>query len=266
LTLIWGMMNVLNFAHGEFVTLGMFTAFLAFSFWHTGPLVFIPLAAIVLFVIGQVVYYALIRDVMRGPMFAQVLATFGLLLFIRYMLFWIFSPNYRTLPSTLLGGTAHIDGLYVSYPKLIAALVAIALTAAVYYLLVRTQIGSQMLAVAEDREAARLMGIDPDRVQALAWGISAACAGVAGALLATFYYISPDVGGTFVLFAFVAVTLGGFGSVPGAMLAGPIIGVVQVATGYYTSPQFAEIAVFTLFILVLWLRPQGLLGRSIGGT
>ncbi|HYM26917.1 MAG TPA: branched-chain amino acid ABC transporter permease, partial [Steroidobacteraceae bacterium] len=139
---------------------------------------------------------------------------------------------------------------------------AAALTVGMHLLLTRTAIGSQLLAVAEDRNAAMLMGIRPDRRQALAWGLSAASAGIAGALMAISFPFSPEVGGTFALIAFVVVTLGGFGSVPGALLAGLIVGLIQALSAYWFGPIYKDIVVYGLFAALLWFRPQGLLGRA----
>ena len=226
LTLVWGMMNVINFAHGDFVMVGMYLAFLAVLWLHTGPLVFTAVAAVLLFGFGVGVYYGLIRHVMRGPMLAQILSTFGLALLVRYTAFWIFSANFVTLPGRVLAGTVRLGPIVVGVPQLVAGGVALVLTLGMHGLLTRTAVGSQILAVAEDRQAAALMGIHADRMQALAWGFSSAAAGIAGALIATFYYISPDVGVSLVLIAFVVVSFGGFGSVPGALVAGLLIGVI----------------------------------------
>lgn len=263
LTLIWGMMNFINFAHGEFVMLGMYVALLVVTYLAGGPAAFGLAAAVVMFVLGALIYVAVIRHVMRGPMLAQILSTFGLALLLRYSAFWIFSADFRTLPETSLSGTINAGGILISIPQLVSGLVAAALTLGMHLMLTRTRIGSQLLAVAEDRNAAMLMGIRPDRMQALAWGLSAASAGIAGALMATSYPFSPGVGETFVLTAFVVVTLGGFGSVPGAMLAGLIIGLIQALSAYYLGPIYKDVVVYALFVALLWLRPQGLLGTIV---
>jgi branched-chain amino acid transport system permease protein len=263
LTLIWGMMNFINFAHGEFVMLGMYVALLVVTYLAGGPAAFGLAAAVALFVLGAAIYVAVIRHVMRGPMLAQILSTFGLALFLRYSAFWIFSADFRTLPATSLSGTIDIGGILISIPQLVAGIVAAVLTIGMHLMLTRTAIGSQLLAVAEDRHAAMLMGIRPDRMQALAWGLSAASAGIAGALMATSYPFSPGVGETFVLTAFVVVTLGGFGSVPGAMLAGLIVGLIQALSAYYLGPIYKDVVVYALFVALLWLRPQGLLGTTV---
>ena len=262
LTLIWGMMNVINFAHGEFVMIGMYLAFLIVTYLHGGPLVFGPAAAAALFLFGIVVYYALIRHVMRGPMLAQILSTFGLALLLRYLAFWIFTANFKTLPENLIPGVIDIGGIRLCMPQVVAGVVALLLTLGMHLLLTRTVIGSRLLAVSEDRQAAMLMGIRPDRMQALAWGLSAGGTGIAGALIATFYYISPTVGESLALTAFVVVTLGGFGSVPGAMLAGLLIGVIQSLSSYWLGPVYKDIIVYALFVAVLWVRPEGLFGKA----
>lgn len=260
LTLIWGMMNFINFAHGEFVMLGMYVAYLVLTWLGGGPTLFGLVAALGLFILGVVIYFSLIRQVMRGPMLAQILSTFGLALLLRYAAFWIFSPNFVTLPPTSISGTINLHGILLGVPQLVAGVVAAVLTIGMHLLLTRTAIGSQLLAVAEDRNAAMLMGIRPDRMQALAWGLAAGSAGIAGALMALSYPFSPSVGETFALTAFVVVTLGGFGSVPGALLAGLIIGLIQALSAYYFGPVYKDVVVYGLFVSLLWLRPQGLLG------
>jgi branched-chain amino acid transport system permease protein len=259
LTLIWGMMNFINFAHGEFVMLGMYVA-LVVTWGHFGPEAYAPAAAIVLFALGAIVYAGLIRHVMRGPMLSQILSTFGLALLLRYSAFYIFKSDFRTLPDTSLSSTLDLGGIYVSKAQLLAGVVAGLLALGMHVLLTRTPLGSRMLAVAEDRSAAMLMGIRPDRMQALAWGLAAASAGIAGALMAIAYPFSPSVGETFVLTAFVVVSLGGFGSVPGAVIAGLTVGLVEALAGFLIGPIYKDIVVYGMFVAVLWIRPQGLLG------
>ncbi len=129
-------------------------------------------------------------------------------------------------------------------------------------MLTRTALGSRMLAVAEDASAAELMGIRPQRMQAIAWALAAAATGIAGALIANFFYVAPTVGETLGLVAFVTVSLGGFGSVPGALIAGLLIGVIELVSAYEIGAVYKDIVVYALFVLVLWLRPQGLLGKA----
>ncbi|HEX5509007.1 MAG TPA: branched-chain amino acid ABC transporter permease [Pseudolabrys sp.] len=262
LTLIWGMMNFINFAHGEFVMLGMYVALLAVVWLGGGPAVFGFAAAVALFILGVVVYAGLIRHVMRGPMIAQILSTFGLALLLRYTAFFIFSANFVSLPQTSLSGTVNVGGILMPLAQLVSGVLAVALTIGLHFMLTRTAIGSKLLAVSEDRNAAMLMGIRPNRMQALAWGLSAGAGGIAGALMAISYPWSPSVGETFGLTAFVVVALGGFGSVPGALYAGLIVGLIQAVSAYWLGPIYKDIVVYALFVALLWLRPQGLMGKA----
>jgi branched-chain amino acid transport system permease protein len=262
LTLIWGMMNFINFAHGEFVMLGMYVALLVVVHFGGGPAAFGLAAAVLLFALGVAVYLSLIRHVLRGPMLSQILSTFGLALLLRYTAFWIFSANFVSLPDTWLTGSIKLGGIYLPVAQLVAGVVAITLTIALHVLLTRTIVGSKLLAVAEDRGAAMLMGIRPDRMQALAWGLSAGAAGIAGALMATAYPWSPSVGETFGLIAFVVVALGGFGSVLGSLYAGLIIGLIQAVSAFWLGAIYKDIVVYGLFVALLWLRPQGLMGKA----
>jgi branched-chain amino acid transport system permease protein len=255
-------MNFINFAHGEFVMLGMYVALLTVTYLGGGPVLFSLTAAVTLYGIGIIIYLTLIRHVMKGPMLAQILSTFGLALLLRYAAFWIFSANVVSLPQTTLSGIVDVGGILMPMSQLVAGVVAIVLTVGLHLLLTRTNIGSRLLAVAEDRNAAMLMGIRPDRMQALAWGLAAGSAGIAGALMAISYPWSPSVGETFGLTAFVAVTLGGFGSVPGALYAGLIIGLIQALSAYWLGAIYKDIVVYAMFAALLWLRPQGLMGKA----
>jgi branched-chain amino acid transport system permease protein len=262
LTLIWGMMNVVNFAHGDFVMLGMYVAFFTFTLVGAGPLVSVPLAALLLAGLGAVVYLGLIRHVMRGPMLAQILSTFGLALLLRYGAFWAFSSNFVTLPDTLVGGTFALGGLRIEASRLLAGGVALLLTLGMHLMLTRTMLGSRLLAVSEDRSAAMLVGIRPEPMQALAWALAGASTGIAGALIALFFYVSPTVGEALTLIAFITVSLGGFGSVPGALIAGVLIGVIQALSAFWAGAVYQDVVIYALFLALLWVRPQGLLGRA----
>ncbi len=262
LTLIWGMMNVVNFAHGDFVMLGMYVAFFTYSLLGAGPWLGVPLAALLLAALGAVTYLAVIRHVMRGPMLGQILSTFGLALLLRYGAFWAFTSNFRTLPNTLTGGTFEFAGLRLEGARLLAGGVALLLTVGMHLMLTRTTLGSRLLAVSEDRSAAMLVGIRPEPMQTLAWALAGASTGIAGALIALFFYVSPTVGEGLTLIAFVTVSLGGFGSVPGALFAGLLIGVIQGLSAFLIGATYQDVVIYALFLGLLWVRPQGLLGRA----
>jgi branched-chain amino acid transport system permease protein len=262
LTLIWGMMNVVNFAHGDFVMLGMYSAVVIWTALGGGPWASVPVAAILIATLGVVSYFLLVRHIMKGPMLAQILGTFGLALFLRYAAFWTFGANFRTLPDTLIGGSFVLGGIRFDGPRVLAGVVGLGVTLLLHLMLTRTALGSRMLAVSEDATAAQLMGIRPQRMQALAWALAGGATGIAGALIATFFYTSPTVGETLAIVAFVTVSLGGFGSVLGALVAGLLIGVVESLSAYLIGPVYKDVIVYVLFVLVLWFRPQGLMGKA----
>ena len=153
LTLVGGLMNIVNFAHGDFVMLGMYVAYVVYTVFGGGPLLGAPLATLLLATLGVIVYFALIRDIMKGPMLAQILGTFGLALLLRYSVFWWFGANFLTLPQNIVGGTIVAFGLRIEAARLLAGLVALLVTLALHLLLTRTALGSKMLAVAEDAES-----------------------------------------------------------------------------------------------------------------
>ena len=262
LTLIWGMMNVVNFAHGDFVMLGMYTAVVVWTGLGGGPWASVPMAAILIGTLGVISYFFLVRHIMKGPMLAQILGTFGLALFLRYGALYAFGANFKSLPDNLVGHSFVLGGIRFEGSRVLAAVVGLGVTLALHLILTRTAIGSRMLAVSEDATAAQLMGIRPQRMQALAWAMAGAATGIAGALIALFLPISPTSGETLAIVAFVTVSFGGFGSVIGALVAGLLIGVVESLTAYLIGPIYKEVIVYTLFVLVLWFRPQGLMGKA----
>jgi branched-chain amino acid transport system permease protein len=262
LTLIWGMMNVVNFAHGDFVMLGMYTAVVIWTGLGGGPWASVPMAAILIGTLGVISYFFLVRHIMKGPMLAQILGTFGLALFLRYGALYAFGANFKSLPDNLVGHSFVLGGIRFEGSRVLAAVVGVGVTLALHLILTRTAIGSRMLAVSEDATAAQLMGIRPQRMQALAWAMAGAATGIAGALIALFLPISPTSGETLAIVAFVTVSFGGFGSVIGALVAGLLIGVVESLSAYLIGPIYKEVIVYTLFVLVLWFRPQGLMGKA----
>jgi branched-chain amino acid transport system permease protein len=262
LSLIWGMMNVVNFAHGDFVMLGMYAAVMVWTALGGGPWASVPIAAMLIATLGVVSYFLLVRHIMRGPMLAQILGTFGLALFLRYGALFLFGANFKTLPDDLVGHSFILGGIRFEGARVLAGAVGLIVTIGLHLMLTRTSVGSRMLAVSEDATAAQLMGIRPQRMQALAWALAGGATGIAGALIATFFYTSPNVGETLSIVAFVTVSLGGFGSVLGALVAGLLIGVLESVTAYMISPIYKDVVVYVVFVLVLWFRPQGLMGKS----
>ncbi len=261
LSLIWGVMDVINFAYGEYLMWAMYLTF----FLHAGaglePVLSLPLNAAVLFAAGVLTYRLVIRRVLEGPIFAQLLSTFGLFVLLRYVAWLLFRPDDRQAQSALATVVVGVAGLRVSAGELVAFAGSVLATSALFWFLKWTKTGKALRALAQDREAALALGIETDRLYAIAWGISAAAAGIAGSLVSPFMYVNPLVGDVFLLPAFAAVALGGFGNVYGAFAGGLLIGVVNVTGGTLTVPKVKLALVYLVFVAVLFWRPKGLWGR-----
>jgi branched-chain amino acid transport system permease protein len=262
LTMIFGVMEIVNFAHGEFLMLGMYGSFWLFALLALDPLLTLPLTVLMLFAFGMLLYRLVIKRIIDAPPLSQIFTTFGLMLLFRGLAQFLWKPDFRTIENSLVSGSVKLLGTQLGRPQLVAGVGAVIVTGIVYFFLNRTRLGAALEATASDKDAARLMGIDSHKMFALAWGIGAACAGAAGVLLSTFFPIFPEVGANFILIAFVVVNLGGFGSVTGAFWAGMLVGVIEVMGGLLLGPQYKMAVVLTLFLAVLMFRPQGLMGKA----
>ncbi|HEX9052700.1 MAG TPA: branched-chain amino acid ABC transporter permease [Anaeromyxobacter sp.] len=260
LTLIWGVMNIVNFAHGDFLMLAMFVSFWLFTLVGLDPLLSVPISALLLFVLGLLIYRFAVSKVMRGPMLAQLVVTFGISIFLANTAVLLWTPDYRLIDRTLLSGTWSFGTVQVSIAKLVSSVGSVLVTVALLLFLRRTRTGKAILATEMNRDSALLMGVNTDRVNALSFGIGSALVGIAGAFLSMYYYIYPQVGGLFGTISFAIVALGGFGSITGAFVAGILVGLVQTLGGYFFDPAYKYAIVFLLYLLTVWIRPQGLLG------
>lgn len=262
LTMIFGVMDIVNFAHGEFLMLGMYSAFWMFSLYALDPIYTLPLTVLMLFAFGVLLYQFVIVRIINAPMLSQIFTTFGIMILLRGIAQFLWKPDFRSIENSMVSGTVKALGVQVGQPQLVAGIGAIVITGLIYFFLHRTRLGAALEATASDKEAARLMGIDSHKMFALAWGVAAACAGAAGVLLSTFFPIFPDVGANFILLAFVVVNLGGFGSITGAFWAGILVGLIEVMGGLLLGPQYKTAVVLVLFLGVLMFRPQGLMGKA----
>jgi branched-chain amino acid transport system permease protein len=260
LTLIWGVMNIVNFAHGDFLMIGMFTSFWLFTLYGVDPLFSIPICFVLLFVLGMLIYRFIVSKVMKGPMLAQLVVTFGVSIFLSNLAVYFWTPDFRLLPPTILDGTWEIGDITLSIPKVIASVGSVVTSLVMFLFLKKTKTGKAILATEMDRDSALLMGINTDRINSLSFGIGAALVGVAGAFLSTYYYIYPQVGGLFGTIAFCVVALGGFGSIEGAFIAGILVGLTQTLGGYFFDPSYKYAIVFMIYLITIWIRPMGLLG------
>jgi branched-chain amino acid transport system permease protein len=265
LSLIFGLMDVVNFAHGEFLMLAMYATF-GFVF-ATGldPLVATPFVVTIMFAMGVAVYTGVIRHALRSRINAgmvQIFATFGLGLLIQGLAQYYFTPDYRNIGASWLGEhTVSIAGIFLPCPQIYGGLISIAVFSGLHLLMTRTDFGRALEATREDKGAVALVGIDRNRIFALGWGLGAALVGLAGSVLAIFYYIHPQVGGAFALIAYVTVALGGFGSIFGALIAGLIVGLTESVTAMILPPALKSVGIYSLYLAVLFVRPTGLFGK-----
>lgn len=264
LSLIFGLMDVVNFAHGELLMIAMFATLLLHESLGLDPIVLVPIVAIVLFGLGVAIYRLFIARAMSVTFNAgmvQIFVTFGLAIFIRGAAQFFFGGQFRAINTSWLANkTVAIGGIYLPLPQLAASFVCLAAFGALLAMS-RTEFGRALEATREDRDAVGLIGIDRDHIFALGWGMGAAAVGIAGVMLANFYYISPQVGANFAVIAYVTVALGGFGSLGGALIAGIVIGEVEALTALFLEPSLKQVGMFAIYLLVLMVRPRGLFGR-----
>jgi branched-chain amino acid transport system permease protein len=261
LSLIFGLMEIVNFAHGEMLMLAMFASFWTWALWGLDPLLSLPLTAGLLAALGWATYRGLVRFILDAPMLAQIFATFGLAVFLRSGAQALWGADFHLVKEPLVEGRLVAGGVFVGLPQLVASGGALLAFGLLYLFITRTETGLALQATAQDRQAASLMGIDTQRMFALGWAVGGACVGVAGGLLTTFFYVFPEVGAPFALLAYVAVALGGFGNVPATLAGGVVVGLVEVLGGLVFDPSLKLIGVFGLYLVVVLWRPQGLFGR-----
>ena len=277
LTIIFGVMDIVNFAHGEFLMIGMYTGLLTAQATGIDPLFTLPVAALVGFLLGVICYKSFIKFLLRGPMIAQLLGTFGLMLLLRNLALMIFGSEDRALHHGILVGKSFDIGMGIILPatKLAAAALSVVAFWGVWMLMHRTKIGNALRATALNAQGARYMGIPTERMNALAWGIGGATVCIAGALIVNFWSVSPFIGLLFTMIAFAIVALGGFGSVPGAFFAGLVVGLIMEIPGFwdfitYTfnitwmaevpMTSFKYMWVYLAYFLIMVIRPRGLFG------
>jgi branched-chain amino acid transport system permease protein len=262
LTMIFGVMKVINFAHGDLVMVGMYVTWLLFQHWHIDPFLSILITGPLLFLLGAVLQRGFIQRVLGAAEENQILLTIGLGLLLSNTAMLLFTSDYQLLTTSYSSASYSLFGVSVSEPLLFAFIVTGLVALGLYAFLMTTDTGAAIRATAQDREAAQLMGINVTRMSMLAFGIGSALAGIAGALIAPTYYIFPQVGHAFTLKSFVIVVLGGMGSVIGATIGGVLIGIVESMAALYLASGLKEAVVFGLFLLLLLFRPAGLLGRA----
>ncbi|MEW8979256.1 MAG: branched-chain amino acid ABC transporter permease [Symbiobacterium sp.] len=262
LALVYGVMDIVNMAHGAFLMVGMYTTYLLVTHLGIDPYVGIPITAPVLFLMGMLIQRLVIHRVATASHMNQILLTVGLSMVLVNTAQLLFTADYRQVRTSYAETVIRIGGVAMNLAYIISFAVAVAITVALYWYLMKSEFGRALRATAQDLHAAQLMGIDVQRVQMTAFGLGMALAGAAGALLTPVYYLYPTVGENFGLKAFTMVVLGGMGSVVGAALGGVTLALAESMGQIFVGHELKDAIGFIVFVLVLLLRPQGLFGRA----
>ena len=262
LTLIFGVMRVVNFAHGALMMLGMYTTYWSFTLLHIDPYLSILICIPVLFLIGAIFQKFLISRILDAPEHNQLLLTLGVSLFLENLVVFLWSPDYRVTRTSYEFAYLYLGEISISLLRVLAFATSMIVAAVIYLLLTKTDMGKAIRAASEEPRGALLMGINVRRLYWITFGIGAACAGVAGSATAPFFPAYPTVGGIFVITAFMVVVLGGMGNVLGAFVGGLIIGLADAVGGMLFPGAMKSLISFVLFILILLFKPTGLFGSS----
>jgi branched-chain amino acid transport system permease protein len=262
LTMIFGILEVINFAHGEIYMIGAFMTLYFTTLLGIPFLLAIPISMVVVALLGLMIQRVVFRPIIGKPMINGMLISFGLSVFLMNLSILLFKADPRSLES----GYAHVNirffGLQITLERLLAIIVAIVLVSLLYLFIQRTKIGTAMRAVAEDREAAQAVGVNIARIYLLTFAIGCALAASAGSIAGAIFFVSPIMGWTPAIKSFVVVILGGFGNITGAILASLILGIVESLGGGYISYAYKDAYAFIILLLAFLLKPEGLLGGS----
>jgi branched-chain amino acid transport system permease protein len=266
LTLIYGVLHIINFAHGASLMMALYGVYALKERWGIDPYVALPIMVPAMFVLGYAMQRLIINRASHGKDENILLVTLGLSIVMENVALLFFKSDTRTIDTSYTLTTVAIGPeaaqVMVSLPKLVAFAGALVVSALLIIILQRTDLGRAIRAVAKEKQGARLMGIDVEHVYAMCFGLGLACLGAAACFLLPAYYVNPQVGNGFVLVAFTVVVLGGMGSFAGALLGGLLIGVVESFGGLFLGESLGQVGIFVIFIAVLLLRPQGLFGAK----
>jgi len=263
LTLIYGVLHIINFAHGAALMVALYAVYLLKAHLGIDPYLALPIVVPGMFVLGYALQRGIINRASHGKDENILLVTLGLSIVLENLALLVFKSDTRTIETSYTLTTVQIGPAFIALPKLVAFAGALVASALLLWIVTRTDLGRAIRAVAKEKHGAKLMGIDVDHVYALCFGIGLACLGAAACFLLPAYYVNPQVGSGFVLVAFTIVVLGGMGSFAGALVGGLLIGVVESIGGLFLGESLGQIGIFAIFIAVLLFRPQGLFGARV---
>jgi branched-chain amino acid transport system permease protein len=262
LALVWGVLNIVNLAHGAFIMLGAYSSWYLYAYAHIDPFLGLPVTAAVMFILGYALQRGLLNLVIRAPMFNTLLITFGLEVVLTYLAQLVFSADFRTINPPYAGSSLAWGPVVFPVARLGAFGVAITLTAGMWLLLLHTRLGRAIRATAQNLTAARLYGVEPRHLYAMTFGLGIALAGAAGTLYGTVSQINPYIGATLTAKSFAIAIIGGLDNPLGVIVGGLFLGIVESLTALYIGQTFADVASFGILVLVLIVRPGGLLGKT----
>jgi branched-chain amino acid transport system permease protein len=262
LTLIYGVLHIVNFAHGAALMVALYAVYLLKTHFGIDPYLALPIVVPGMFVLGYALQRLVINRASHGKDENILLVTLGLAIVLENLALMLFKSDTRTIETGYTLTTVQIGPAFIALPKLVAFAGALVACALLLWTVARTDLGRAIRAVAKEKHGAMLMGIDVDHVYAMSFGIGLACLGAAACFLLPAYYVNPQVGAGFVLVAFTIVVLGGMGSFGGALLGGLLIGVIESLGGLFLGESLGQIGIFAIFIAVLLFRPQGLFGTK----
>lgn len=262
LALVWGVLNIVNLAHGAFIMLGAYVSWYLFTDAHVDPFLGLPLTAAVMFVLGYALQRGLLNLVVRAPMFNTLLITFGLEVVITTIAQMVFSADFRTINPSYSGNNLQWGPVVVPLVRLGAFGVAIALTVGMWLFLLHSRLGRAIRATAQNLVAARLYGVEPRHLYAVTFGLGLALAGAAGGLYGTVSQINPYIGASLTAKSFAIAIIGGLDNPLGVIVGGLVLGIVESLTALYVGPTYRDVASFGILVAVLVVRPGGLLGKT----
>jgi branched-chain amino acid transport system permease protein len=261
-SLIFGVMNIVNIFHGELIMIGAFTTYWLFTLYHMDPFVTLPISILSAGLLGYVIQRFLINRVVEAPPMISYLCTFGVHLVLANAALLAWSADFRTVTTSYSGEGFSVGPITVPLARLVTFIIAIVTTFALYRFLEKNRHGKAIRAASQDKEMARLVGIDIRKVYALTFALGAGITGMAGGLISTYFVIYPQMGLPYTIIAFCVVVLGGMGYIPGALIGGLLLGVIQSLTATYLTSGLSTAITFILLFCILILRPQGVMGRG----
>jgi branched-chain amino acid transport system permease protein len=262
LAIVFGTMRIINFAHGQFVMVGMYITYSLFTAFGVDPYLSLVVSFAVCFLLGVLVYRFTIHRIMKAPEVSQILLTAGIGMMLTNLAQMLYNTNQLTIDLSYSHHSLIVGGIRLNVAYLISFAIAAVVAAGLFWFLMKTELGRAIRAISQNPASSALMGINVTRVTTIAFGTGIAVAGMAGTLLLPIHYVDPTVGDAFSLLAFVIVVLGGMGSILGSAIGGLLMGVVAQLASFYLGQSYADVLIYIAFLLVLLFKPSGLLGRS----